>query len=74
MRKSSKNSTPEEFEEYVKISLAYEGYTEKNEMFVRALEIIKEQKERLYMLECAMKMIRRTQNDVTSHARLKEIS
>jgi len=51
MRKSMFNSTKEEFEEWVKTSLSYEGYTNDNEMCVRAVEIIKEQENEIIQLK-----------------------
>jgi uncharacterized membrane protein len=42
MRRSVYELTPKEFKEHVKNSLACEGYTNKNEMLVRAVEIIEE--------------------------------
>ena len=52
MRESMyKDTTSKGFEEWVKNSLAYEGYTEENEMFVRAVEIMKEQENKIIQLE-----------------------
>lgn len=51
MRKSISNITSEEFEEYVKGNLSYEGYTQTNEMFVRAIEIMKELEEEIIKLK-----------------------
>ena len=68
MRESMyKDTTSKGFEEWVKNSLAYEGYTEENEMFVRAVEIMKEQEDMIIMFKETLRMVRRSQNDVTSH-------
>ena len=52
-----KDVTKEKFKEWVILSLANKGYTPTNEMCVRAVEIIKEQDEKIYMLQSSLGMI-----------------
>ena len=51
MRKSMHDNTVETFITYVKNSLAYEGYTAENEMFVRGVELLKEQETEIIQLK-----------------------
>jgi hypothetical protein len=59
--------TKEDFIEYVKNSLAHEGYTHDNEILVRAVELMYEQDKKLIMFKQVVRMVRKHQDDVTGH-------